>query len=567
MLKFKRIIFIWLLCGHVYAQASVPDEVKRQQEQIIGRGELQQKQREEQFKEQSLPQSQETLVESEKEQVSEKKFFIQDIRLEGSTKLTPDEYNPIFQKYLNKNITISQINEILRDLTNAYIQQGYLTSRVYLPAQDLKSGILKICVLEGHVESLNVTRNGEKNTPAFAFPNREGDILNIRDLEQGIDQINRLSSYDAKISLDAGKQDGGSDVHIQTVQKFPVSVRMGVDNYGSKSTGVRQIDVQTTYDNLFGLYDSWGVDIRRDADFLDKNHFTKSYGFQSSIPFGYYTVRYFGNRFDYRSTVKGRAQDFQFSGKTRTHKIETEALIHRDSLSKTLLTTSLTTKNTRNFVGDVELSVGSQRLTLLSFSFGHLRRIMGGAFYGSLTQTTGIHGFKASKNENMQRSGPRPQFNKLSTDISYTKPFSFFPLDLNISTRNCAQYSRQTLFSSERISFGGAQTVRGFQQNGLAGDVGFYSRNELEVNLYAPKSGDFKTVAGRLTAFTGMDYGWIRKSKGDKSEHGVLKSMFLGVRLKEGKTETEVIISNSLKQPSFLRKEGVVFHVRFGVSL
>jgi len=46
----------------------------------------------------------------------------------------------------------SGIDNLLKTITGHYLNRGYVTSRAYLPEQDLTSGILQIIVIEGRLQ-------------------------------------------------------------------------------------------------------------------------------------------------------------------------------------------------------------------------------------------------------------------------------------------------------------------------------------------------------------------------------------------------------------------------------
>ncbi|MFT6346888.1 MAG: hemolysin activation/secretion protein [Myxococcota bacterium] len=46
-----------------------------------------------------------------------------------------------------------------------------------------------------------------------------------------------------------------------------------------------------------------------------------------------------------------------------------------------------------------------------------------------------------------------------------------------------SQLSQDTLFGSEQFSVGGYYSVRGFRENYIAGDSGYYFRNKANINL------------------------------------------------------------------------------------
>ncbi|MGX4731392.1 POTRA domain-containing protein, partial [Pseudomonas corrugata] len=74
-----------------------------------------------------------------------------------------------------------------------YIEKGLVTSRAYLPQQDLSSGHLQVLVVEGRLEGLKGAENSQLSARelAMAFPGKTGDLVNLREIEQMVDQLNR----------------------------------------------------------------------------------------------------------------------------------------------------------------------------------------------------------------------------------------------------------------------------------------------------------------------------------------------------------------------------------------
>jgi len=132
-------------------------------------------------------------------------------------------------------IGLNTINEYLRNISNHYIEAGFVTSRAFMTPQDLSSGVLVIVIVEGKVEKVLFNGKGA-GFLVMALPGISGSLLNLRDIEQGLDQINRLSRYNAQIKLLPSSQQGYSIVDIQTVEKRLVSAGAGFNNSGQKST-------------------------------------------------------------------------------------------------------------------------------------------------------------------------------------------------------------------------------------------------------------------------------------------------------------------------------------------
>ncbi|MDD1147474.1 ShlB/FhaC/HecB family hemolysin secretion/activation protein, partial [Pseudomonas sp. TNT2022 ID357] len=139
-------------------------------------------------------------------------FPIQDIQLKGADSLSASERESLLKPYIGQCLGVAQLNELLKVITNRYIEKGLVTSRAYLPQQDLSSGHLQVLVVEGKLEGLKAAE-GSKLTARelnMAFPGRSGELLNLRQIEQMVDQLNRLPSNQAQMELAPGQAVGGS---------------------------------------------------------------------------------------------------------------------------------------------------------------------------------------------------------------------------------------------------------------------------------------------------------------------------------------------------------------------
>ncbi len=143
-------------------------------------------------------------------------FTIERIALKGNTLLRERQVRKLIAPFIGKRLGVNRINLLLRRLTRAYVEAGYVTTRVYVGRQNLASGVLEVTVVEGRIEDIRV--NGAKPASErglkLAFPTWRGQTLRLQDLEQGIDQINRLPSNNAELQIAPGAAPGGSIVNI-----------------------------------------------------------------------------------------------------------------------------------------------------------------------------------------------------------------------------------------------------------------------------------------------------------------------------------------------------------------
>ena len=193
--------------------------------------------------------------------------------------------------YQGRCLTLEHINRLVHETTNAYLQRGYVTSQAWLQEQDISRGVLTVSVSEGRIES--ITQNGEQ-TPALkmAFPGLVGDVLNLRDIEQGMEQLNRLPSQQVTIDIQPGEQPGFSKVVLlRGATRVPVSFSFGADNSGQKSTGTGQMNAAFSLDNPLRLADQWSLSAARNNDF-SPHHRSRSLNGSVTLPYGYWLFSY-----------------------------------------------------------------------------------------------------------------------------------------------------------------------------------------------------------------------------------------------------------------------------------
>ncbi|MGI4937289.1 MAG: POTRA domain-containing protein, partial [Janthinobacterium lividum] len=81
---------------------------------------------------------------------------IKSIEIADAHRLAGGVRQQINLQYAGKCLGVDEISQILALITKNYIEQGYVTTRAYLPAQNLQSGVLKIVVLEGRIGAFQI---------------------------------------------------------------------------------------------------------------------------------------------------------------------------------------------------------------------------------------------------------------------------------------------------------------------------------------------------------------------------------------------------------------------------
>lgn len=453
--------------------------------------------------------------------------------------------NDIAASYSKRCLGVAEIEHILADITKSYIDRGHVTTRAYLPTQNLSSGQLEVLVVEGRVGRIVLDDGASRSIHAPGVFPPAGALLNLRDLEQGMDQVNRLASNDATLELRPGGAPGDTDVVIRNNPTRPYHAWLSADNHGASGTGRNQLAFAFTADRLLGLNDLLLLTHRQSQPHDEARKASVADSFSIVIPFGYTTASFSASRSHYVSSVTtpGGA-DLRFNGTGRSDSLRIERVLHRDRDSRWTLAGTLTSKDTNNYLADEFLAVSSRALTVLDIDAGVSAAVRGGVFSVSLGYARGLRlGGALRDPAGLPDAAPHAQFGKAKLGFSYLKPLQALGLNAQFSTQFSAQRAQHVLYGSEQILIGGIYSVRGFRDNTLSGDHGWLIRNELSV---------YPTLPLRL--YAAIDAGGV----GDRHAglpQGRLAGAALGISGSWKGMTVDLFHARPLSQPDSFRRE------------
>lgn len=121
------------------------------------------------------------------------------------------------------------MNVILARVQQAVIAKGFVTTRVLVGPQDLAGGTMTLTLIPSRIAAIRF-KAAESGQPApattsllGAIPARVGDLLNLRDVEQALENLKRLPTADADIQIEASTapnaKPGDSDLVVAYTRK------------------------------------------------------------------------------------------------------------------------------------------------------------------------------------------------------------------------------------------------------------------------------------------------------------------------------------------------------------
>uniref|UniRef100_UPI001ABAA2B2 POTRA domain-containing protein n=1 Tax=Bartonella raoultii TaxID=1457020 RepID=UPI001ABAA2B2 len=179
---------------------------------------------------------------------------IHDIIVDGVRHIKKGSIAAVTDPYVGRCIGLADIQLLIKQLTKVYLDKGYVTARFYIPDQDIKnSKTLKFVVVEGKLSNIyynGLPASAHNYVVWSAFPGLEGHIFNMRDIEQGLDQINRLFSAHAQSELLPGREEGSTIVNINNQADKAFKVTVSHDNLGQSSTGYARYHAGLKLENI-----------------------------------------------------------------------------------------------------------------------------------------------------------------------------------------------------------------------------------------------------------------------------------------------------------------------------
>lgn len=399
---------------------------------------------------------------------------------------------------LGRCLSVNDINRLVNEVQNRIIDKGYVTTRVLIQNQNLKSGNLYLTIIPGRIDRITAAKittkrpvytdaSGNPANFAPALPMQSGDLLNVRDIEQALENFKRVPTADADFSIVPSRRNnapGYSDIEINWQQSKRWRLSATMDDSGQESTGVYQGNVTLSLDNPTWhndlLYLSYNHDLEQHDD--DEGSWGYNIGYVFPVNNTQLTLTHGG--YNYDQTVAGVNQDYVYSGESYNTELSVDHLVHRDSHSKTYLKAGGFAKQQKNYIDDTEVEVQKRRTAGYQVGVGYETQHNNTQWISDILYQRGTGAFDALEppealfNEGSARAG----IVKVNVDVNH--PMQVADTVLNYHANMKGQYATESVVPNERMSIGGRYSVRGFDgERSLSGDHGAVLRQELSAYL------------------------------------------------------------------------------------
>ncbi|AFK63986.1 hemolysin activation/secretion protein [Advenella kashmirensis WT001] len=438
------------------------------------------------------------------------------------------------------------IELLASQVQNSIMAAGYITSRVMVEPQNIGAGQLVLSLIPGRVHEIRFTDASDTRARRWnALPIRQGNVLNLRDIEQGLENFRRLPTVQADIQIAPASEPGQSDLLINWKQSRPARLMVTLDDAGSKSTGRYQGNMALSLDHLLTLNDLFYVSHTRSlGSSAGGARQAKDSALHYSIPFGYWLFSVNGSRFTYRQPVAGINESYVYSGRSRRLDLTLSRQVYRDARRKFSVYAKAWARQSRNFIEDTEIAIQQRRMAGWEAGFNH-REYLGSATLDlglSYRRGTGAGNARRAPEELFDEGTSRPRIWRASANVSV--PFSIGQQPVRYTGTWQAQWNKTPLIAQDQFSIGGRYTVRGFSgEYVLMADRGWFLRNELAFPLS-------RLGLARHEVFAGVDAGHVSGQHARQLLGHSLVGSVIGVRGNLfGQVQYEFFLGKPLSKP------------------
>ncbi|EMI5489727.1 ShlB/FhaC/HecB family hemolysin secretion/activation protein [Providencia stuartii] len=410
----------------------------------------------------------------------------------------------LLQQYVDQAVGqclgIYGMETLAKGLQDKIIKIGYVTTRVNIPEQNISKGLLKLKIIPGTVDNIKLTDNSSEYISLFnTMPTEKGKVLNLRDLEQGLENLERIPGVKTNIELMPGKEFSTTDIEIERVQSSYFNVGGWLNNAGSRQTGKNQIGVTVYGNNLTSLNDTIYVSMGKNLENRAR-YSTKNQAIYYAVPYNYWLYSVYASKSNYKQTINDSIMSYKYYGENRYLNFSASHVFLRGQSYKDSLTFQLMKRKSRYHLEDISLLSQERDLTNINIGLNHRQNINNSTVDASINYQRNVQWLGAKPSWDMEYGDVSKMGRIITIDVNAVIPFSFDNFVMSYNPQVFIQYTPDNLTIQDQFSLGNRWTVRGFDEEySLIGDKGFYFRNEF--NFYFPNVSIYPYYA--------LDYGRI----------------------------------------------------------
>ena len=412
-------------------------------------------------------------------------FTLKSVSIEGMSVFDKADFKKQFENKIGEEVPASFLWELSQAITNAYKQEGYFLSRAYVPPQKIDTGDVRISIIEGFIEEVEIDGDSKDDKIVRSITNKilQQKPTNIKNLESQLLSLNDLYgiSFNAILSKKKGGKDGSVVLNLKQKKRPSGQVTLSTNNYGSRFVGPYRSGV--TYEESISDYQQTtisGLSSVPQAEELSLVSVNHRIQITPSLELDFllsktksqpgFTLK--------QSEVESDSFSWGFGAqwillRQRDENLTLSARVESLDLDTDTFSTPLTRDRIRTFRAN------------LNYDF--IDRFMGLNTL-NVTISQGIPALGASDegDPDLSREDASPNFQKL--EASYNRQ-AYVAKDTVLNVNVTSQIASESLFSSEEFGYGGINIGRAYDFSEITGDHGISGSAELQYTGFQALKG------------------------------------------------------------------------------
>ena len=436
-------------------------------------------------------------------------FSIREIHVTQAQILPAKPLARLIAAYEGRCLSSSDLQALQQGMNSLALSRGLVTTRVVIPEQNLSSGILQLEVWPGHMEAATLNSPYRMELEA-ALPLSNGDVLNLRALEQAIDNLNRLESLQASVELRPGEKPGGSIAAFTVNRLQPWHLAAVWDSEAMEQHPVNTVRASLTLDSPLKLADRLIVGANATVRGTEVDN---AYGssIDYDVPIGWWRMAVGADQFEYQNPITSGLTTFVSSGKSQSIRAEVSRVVWRDNKHRLNIALLGKQRINNNYIDSIAIGVSTSRLKAMGLRADISRVAAPWVMDASLS---------AEQGEARTLAMPSPVDADYSRVIANTR-LQYHWKKSSLSWSVSGQWSDSILLPSEQYALAG--NIKGFSPLSLNAATGMASRVEWARPFFFDWK-EFKTIRLQI----GAELGWAPAASGNISEEQ-LTAVTMGV--------------------------------------
>ena len=467
------------------------------------------------------------------------KITVKEFKFIGNTAFSDEELNKPLAELIGKPISFAELLQAESIIKNLYTagcqgdnsQPCYINSGAFIPANQTFSqnnAVITIQVVEGEIENIEIT-GLTKLRENYVRSRIQQGVSQPLEREKLLEQLQilQLDPLIANISaeLAAGTRPEKSILELNVTETDPFFVELFTDNARAPSVGSWRRGIRFTEANLFGFGDrltgeyvntdgSNAVDLGYGIPITPRNTTINLRG-------GVTSTEVVEEPFD-RAEILGDSFNLEFGVRQPVYRTPTTEIAV--GLSGTRQESNIEVDGQNFNLSPGSDDNGETRISALRFNQEYTRRTLQDVFAVRSQFNVGLDVFDSSINADPE---PDSRFFTWRGQGQYVRRLGQSNLLL---VRSDLQLATTNLVPLEQFSIGGIQSVRGYRQDALLTDNGFFTSAEIRLPIYQTAS---RQSSLSLAPFIDFGVGWNDDSD-NKPEDNTQMGLGLGLQWQTG---------------------------------